>query len=242
MSSENNQKTDEIKKSLATLLEQLRVEKGKANVYMEGLAKSSLQCHRDIQAFDKGIHALESLQALSINSLQFVKRLRKINRFFLSSSTLHVYPLPDFRSVIHPKLLIYANLDRELDQLEKKSRDLACRGHRLAAIEANAIVHNLRNVNCWYFEEEKFDYAHYRYVALSIINQGRSELEKHRGYKRLLGNLTVLIFTLGGAFIVNKALNGHYLFFEKTDSAKQLDEVKVSIKEAYRLHAIKGRF
>jgi len=63
-------------------------------------------------------------------------------------------------------------------------------------------------------------------------------LEQHRGYKKLLGNLILLILTLGIAFIINKfiinkALNDHFLFFQKTDSAKQLDGISQLVSENY---------
>ena len=144
-------------------------------------------------------------------------------------------------------LLAYADIEIQLDVLFKKSADLFYRGHHLAGNEAKGLVFDLKNLNRWYFKEKRMDYDEYQSKALRIIQKAKPELEKHRGYKKLLGNLVVLILTLGTAFIINKALNGHYLFFQKTDSAKQLDKISQTLDSVsdllpppVRLQIIKG--
>lgn len=144
--------------------------------------------------------------------------------------------------------LAYADIEIQLDVLFKKSADLFYRGHYLAGNEVKGLVFDLKDLNRWYFKEKRMDYDDYQSEALYIIQKARPVLEEHRGYKKLLGNLAILILTLGTAFIVNKALNGRYLFFQKTESAKQLDKISRTLDSVrdllpppVRLQTIKGR-
>jgi hypothetical protein len=240
--SQNNKKTASAVASLVPLLEQLREAKRKTHVEIKGLTISPLRRHKEAIAFDKGVQALEKLQSLAINSLQFVQRLDEVQQLFLYSGALSAYQLPNFRLVMDPELFIYADIDRQLDHLENKAKDLARRGYDSAANKANKSISYLRSLNRCYFEEKKIDNSKYKGIALRIINQCRPELAKHRGCKKILGNLSLLIGTLGMAFIVNKCLSGHYLFFQKTESAKQLDAISLSIKETTQIQRIKRSF
>ncbi|RDH40119.1 MAG: hypothetical protein CFE62_005360 [Candidatus Aquirickettsiella gammari] len=67
--------------------------------------------------------------------------------------------------------------------------------------------------------------------SLDIINEERPELDKHRGYKQILGNLLILICTLGTVQLINKACTGNFLFFKKTDSSKLIDNVSNMIEK-----------
>jgi hypothetical protein len=79
------------------------------------------------------------------------------------------------------------------------------------------------------------DYDAYQSKASIILQKARPALAQHRGYKSLLGNLSLLIGTLGMAFIINKCVSGRYLFFQKTDSVKQLDEISQAVDSAVGL-------
>ena len=72
--------------------------------------------------------------------------------------------------------------------------------------------------------------------CLSAIAAERSVLETHRGWKRILGNLTLAILSLGVGFavagLVNLAVtNGkHFLFFNSTDSGEKLNNLEKEVQ------------
>jgi hypothetical protein len=118
--------------------------------------------------------------------------------------------------------LIYTQINLQLDKLENKAKNLCDRDYILAYCKAANIVRLLRSLNHDYFTEKRIDYKTYKETFSDIINQERPELDKHRGYKQILGNLLILIATLGTGQLVNKAYTGNFLFF-KTDSAKHIN-------------------
>ncbi|MES2142685.1 MAG: hypothetical protein V4471_07395 [Pseudomonadota bacterium] len=68
-------------------------------------------------------------------------------------------------------------------------------------------------------------------ILMSVILTLQPELDKHRGYKQILGNLLILICTLGTGQLINKAYTGNFLFFKKTDSSKHIDKVSHMIEK-----------
>ncbi|EDP45928.1 hypothetical protein RICGR_1333 [Rickettsiella grylli] len=110
----------------------------------------------------------------------------------------------------------------QLDKLENKAKNLYDRGAILAYCKATNIVRLLRDLNHRCFTEKKIDSKTYKEKAFDIISQERLVLDKHRGYKQILGNLLILITTLGMGQLINKGCTGNFLFF-KTDSAKHID-------------------
>lgn len=227
----NNEKTEAIKASLVVLLNQLenrkqRIIPKKAYIYIDD--KIAPYIPRDeIEFLNIGISTLSNLnkQFESVDDLNSVKKLRQAELLFSKSTGLKDFTFPDYKSWINPTFLIYVEIEIQLDGFDRKAIDLLHRGYKSAGEEASWVVFNLRNLNQWFFKEKRIDYEDYRSKTLDLINQCRPELAQHRGYKKLLGNLILLILTLGTAFIVNKTINGHFLFFQKTDSAKQLDEL-----------------
>jgi hypothetical protein len=221
----NNNNT--IEKSLAQLLRQLKEAK---------IKEINCACIRlsQFESLNEGIKALENLQFASLEDFGSVKELLEIEQFFLRSNTLRRFYFPDYKSFINPLLLTYAEIGVQLDTLEMKSLNLACRGYSLAASETKWLIFELRNLNHWYFSEGKIDYVDYKTRALQVINESRPSLEQHRGYKQILGNLILLILTAGTAFFINKACSGHFFFFKQTESAKQIDALSQTIN-AYSL-------
>lgn len=65
------------------------------------------------------------------------------------------------------------------------------------------------------------------------ITSARPILEKHRGWKQILGNLALAVMGIGvlylAAGLINKALTENFLFF-KTDSANKIDQLEQSVK------------
>ncbi|MDA1256136.1 MAG: hypothetical protein O2928_16855, partial [Proteobacteria bacterium] len=70
--------------------------------------------------------------------------------------------------------------------------------------------------------------------SFKTIEKNKPELEKHRGWKQVLGNLALAIIGLGvlyvAAGLVNKVFTGNFLFFNKTDSANKVEQLKESME------------
>lgn len=223
MSKNNKKKNKALEKSLAQLLRQLKEAK------IEEAKWGPHARPGNFEILNEGIKALENIQFLSCNHFASVKELMEIEQYFLKSDTLRCFHFPDYKSDIDPDLLIHVEMDVQLDTLEMKANDLSYRGHKLAANEAKSVVYDLRYLNFLFFAKQQLEYEDYKHRTLQIINNSRPVLEKHRGCKKILGNLIVFILTAGTAFLIHKALQGHFLFFKQTDSAKQIDALTQTI-------------
>jgi hypothetical protein len=232
----NNEKTENIKESLAELLNQLKWKKSKFNEVVEFASGGlPLPFYFDIDSLNKGIATLEKLEFTSADDFYSVKKLREAELFFSKIEGLKTFKFPDYKPQINPMLLTYADIDIQLDVLSKKSEELLRRNPNLAAWEAKYLIFDFRNLNRWYFEEKKIDCEEYKSRALHIIDETQPVLEHHLGFKEILVNLLLLVATLGIAPSINKAVNGHFLFFQKNYGAKQLDEISQTLTTAKHL-------
>lgn len=232
----NNEKTENIKESLAGLLNQLKWEKNKFNEVVEFAGGGlPLPFYFDIDSINKGITTLEKLKFASVDELDSVKKLRGAELFFLKIDGLKAFKFPDYKLQINPMLLTYADIDLQLDALSKQAEELFQRNPNVAAWEAKYLIFDFRNLNRWYFEEKKIDCEEYKSRALHIIDETRPVLEHHLGFKEILVNLLLLVATLGIALSINKVVNGHFLFFQKNYGAKQLDEISKTLTAAKHL-------
>ncbi|MDP3268619.1 MAG: type IV secretion protein Dot [Legionella sp.] len=120
----------------------------------------------------------------------------------------------------------------QLKEIWTKREDLILKDHSRAASSAkqlyttiNKLYENLSSgaINIQIFKEQ----------STQSINKHRPELEKHRGWKQLLGNLALAVAGMGVLYcvagLINKAATGRFLFF-KTDSAKKIEQLERSIK------------
>ncbi len=232
----NEAKNNLIEKSLAQLLRQLKEAKRKE------ASRGFYALRGDMEILNDGIQALENILFASVDDFTSVKELIEIEQLFTQTYLLKRFYFPDYRPHINPALLNYAEIEVQLETLEMKALDLDHRGHKSAATEVKSVVLELRYLNQWYFSEKKIDYEDYKARAFKVINESRPELEKHRGYKQILGNLCLLILTAALIFLINKACTGKFLFFNLTESAKQLNDwVKRLILIPYKNYA-KGIF
>lgn len=74
----------------------------------------------------------------------------------------------------------------------------------------------------------------FKNTCLQSIKQHGETLKQHRGWKQLLGNLTLAILGVGvlyaAAGLIHKAATGRFLFF-KTDSHQKLERLSAAIDE-----------
>ncbi|MDQ8039233.1 MAG: hypothetical protein REH83_02380 [Rickettsiella sp.] len=93
------------------------------------------------------------------------------------------------------------------------------------------LIPRLRSSTHAYFITKTINFSIYRQETLAAIKTSRVILEKHRGYKKILGNL-LFIFTLGSGFLVNKACTGKLLISRQTETSKPLEERNQRINDA----------
>lgn len=84
------------------------------------------------------------------------------------------------------------------------------------------------------YELEKKDLATFQLACTKAIEKARPELETHRGWKEVLGNLALAVLGVGIVYaiagLINKAATGNFLFF-KTDSEAKLDKLEEALKD-----------
>lgn len=237
MTIENNKKTEAIKFCLVVLLNELENRKKmistrKSYIYIDD--KIAPYVPRDeLESLNIGTSTLSNLikQFESVDDLNSVKKLRQTELLFLKTDSLSEFKFPDYQSKISPDFAIYADIEIQLDALDKKALELLHRGHELVGTEASWVVLTLRNLNQWYFQEKKINYFEYKTNVLAVFDEARPLLKQHRGCKKILTNLAALISTLGIAFIVNKFINNRYLFFPETKSSEQLTELEQTVSK-----------
>lgn len=220
------EKEKKLKNSLNSLLIDLEAEYKTMDevVAMAGIGMPFVN-YPNFSAIGGAIKILESIKSMPVDSLLFAKKLVEIEYIFKGSSTLKNYNVPDFIEVVSGEILVYAAIDREIDILEAKSKELYKREEWDAYNKSNCIVDLLRKFSKVYFIHKNMSLENYKREAMDIINSRRHELDKHRGCKQILGNLLILISTLGTAHLVKLITTGNIAFFHDTDSSKKIDKL-----------------
>ena len=238
MAKNNNNSTVEIiKKNLNDLL--IQIEHARKTTR----SKKSYICIKDtippfipsekLEIWDVATGMLTDLieHFRSVDNLSSVKMLKKTELFFLNNNELQKFTFPSYASQINPLLIDCANLEIAIDAFDIKAKDLLNRGHEKAAQEADWIVFVIRLLIKVSLKnkDKKINNFNYKEHALDEIRKARPILEQHRGWKKLIANLILLITTLGTAHMCNKIFNNHYIFFRETESAKQLNRIEQNV-------------
>lgn len=231
----NPEKEKELKASLNSLLTDLEAyHKKKIEVVAMAEMWMPVGNYPDFSVVEKAIKVIKTINSISDDDLKIAKKLLELEEIFMNSSTLENYKLPNFWLMMNFYTLMYAGIENEIDKLQNKTKNLIERSQFKAAEEIFEMCLALRNLDKEYLNEEKFDCDTYKTKALGIINEHRHELNKHRGCKQILGNLLILIATLGVAQLANKAINGKFLFF-KTDSAQKIESFINTLNCKYQM-------
>lgn len=142
----------------------------------------------------------------------------------------------DHKKEVKPTVIALPDIQRyflsQLNEIKTKEQDLRNRGHITAANIALNLHEKLEDKHNK-FIEGKIDPQTFKNSCTDAVNTARPELEKHRGWKQVLGNLALAVVGLGVLYVVagliNKAATGNFLFF-KTDSANKLDKLDQTIE------------
>ncbi|KTC75365.1 effector protein B, substrate of the Dot/Icm secretion system [Legionella birminghamensis] len=124
----------------------------------------------------------------------------------------------------------------QLQIISQKAQKLRKDKHITAADAADALHRSLTDLSETYFSHPSEEaYITFRRESKKAIQKGHEELDKHRGWKRVLGNFGLAILGFGLLYGIAVAINGG-LFFNKTDSAEKLDSLEILIdNNAYQM-------
>ncbi len=124
-----------------------------------------------------------------------------------------------------------------LDRVSTKATDLYQRGFHKEADCAKKLSDKLAKNAQDFIESDGTDNSinTFKSRCKQDINVTKSMLEKHRGWKQILGNLALAVAGVGVFYLlaasVNKVKTGHFLFF-KTNAMKKVDQVTIGISLA----------
>lgn len=120
----------------------------------------------------------------------------------------------------------------QLKSISRKADFLEQDGHKQAANCAHRLYETIHAHYDHWINKEITNQT-FQTQCSQAIDTARPELEKHRGWKQLLGNLMLAIVGLGvfyvAAGLINKAVTGHFLFF-KTDSQQKIDQLEHTLQ------------
>lgn len=111
----------------------------------------------------------------------------------------------------------------QLSVILEKGKQLRKDGHLIAADKADELHRNLTERSQTYFSNPTEEaYITFKKLSKGDIEKAHEELDKHRGWKRVLGNIGLAILGFGVLYLVAVAINRN-IFFNKTDSSEKLD-------------------
>lgn len=126
--------------------------------------------------------------------------------------------------------------NKQLSIIQTKARALHKGGHQAAADAADELISKLTvQSNRYFADPTEAAYRVFQRQAKIDIAVSSYELEKHRGWKKILGNIALAILGFGIIYAVAVAINKG-LFFNQTDSVKKLNDFDNLIENnAYKL-------
>jgi hypothetical protein len=119
-------------------------------------------------------------------------------------------------------------LDIRILSIKEKAEELKTNAHENAYKVAIALHTTLTQLNDQY-KDGTINYLKFNHDSKTAITKARPELEKHRGWKEILGNIALCILGLGLGYFALCAYRGCFFKFE-TDSAKKLNDLSHSIE------------
>lgn len=185
---------------------------------------------KKIILFKEGITLLEKNNFLSCENFQSVKYLIEVENYLKKYFKKSIY-FSGFRKLILKDVLIHAEIEIKLDAL-KGDADVLYKNDCKLQLEYNALINSInriRKFNKEHFIDKSYDYQSYQAKVLDVILQNKNCFKRNVSFNALLLNFIAFFLTGGLAFIVNKAVNGHLLFFNNKDISKKINELENKI-------------
>lgn len=220
-----------IPKCIELTLQSLELEKNKQlakgihedveqlNDEIKAIGLLPVYCKDELKLAKELLRALPSLEYAKGKILQCL-RLIVLNEYF---NHPFYFPLSVYR----------ANVELQLEAIEDQAKRLERRGHLQAAKCASELAKDLHEKIADHLSPTNTDIEQFKKSAQPLINKARPVLETHRGWKLILGNLSLAIAGLGIGYliagVINKAVTGNFLFFRETATGQQLTSLQKKI-------------
>ena len=125
------------------------------------------------------------------------------------------------------KARMIENLQSQLNIIESKAKDLQSRKFSKAHDATITLYDTLTQLKNKY-SSGAIEYPAFKKDSMEAIKIAHKELDQHRGWKEILGNIAYCILGLGFLYAAYCAYKGKFFDF-KTDSAQKLDDLQHSI-------------
>ena len=138
---------------------------------------------------------------------------------------------PDLLGNRVPLITSQKQITDQLDIIQAKALRLKKNGHSTAGKKAQDLHDTIKKATDLYFAGNLTPHD-CRVQCDDAIKAARPELETHRGWKEVLGNLALIILGVVGFVVkecINMAQNKPFLFFSKTESAKMVDAIEITL-------------
>jgi hypothetical protein len=131
------------------------------------------------------------------------------------------------------------NFNNKVDALLQKISDFENKPEHQEAHKAASILHTaLKQEGKKYFagKQSKDSYQTFKGHCEALITTARTELDKHRGWSKILFHILAAVFTAGVGYAIavgiNMAINKGRCTFFSTDSSIKINQIEDSIHEA----------
>jgi hypothetical protein len=179
------------------------------------------------------LHLSKLINTVSDNTTSHVEIATQFNALF-QKALLNTYDTQ--RQDDFEKLKILSPVLKQLIQMANKSASLKKRGFLQESTVAMNLVANItKEMNTYLLSTKKPNNSTALFIKISKAHIANASpiLEKHRGWKQIIGNLSLAIMGLGvlylAAIVTNKAVTGNYWFFNQTDSSQKLEQLDMTI-------------
>ena len=188
------------------------------------------------------VHGHDSLQKSHGHVINLDNILGKTIEFcrgwyevFVSNDSLSLKPQTICNSLYHfpsgPSREAKENFLLQLNTLALKKMEFIQRREKLAYQVVKKLERKLKDAQYSYYRQpDEVNYLLFKEKAELLIADARVELDKHRGWKQLLGNLLCAVLGLGVFYLAAVIYNNGHLFFA-TDSSKKMDALERSIED-----------
>lgn len=138
----------------------------------------------------------------------------------VGKKVIHIKKEIEFSSNLETKQKAFTS---QLNVILDKAKQLRKDEHLIAADKADELHRNLIQRSQTYFSNPTEEtYITFKRLSKDDIEKAHEELDKHRGWKRVLGNIGLAILGFGILYLIAVAINRN-IFFNKTDSSEKLD-------------------
>lgn len=112
---------------------------------------------------------------------------------------------------------------------EKLHRQYECKGAVIKQLYDELVVMVYNHFSDGEKNDVKFNNLRFKLELAEKLQSKDAELSVQRGWKRIVGNIVLGLFTAGAALLIHRLAYGEWLFFNKTTSQEKIAEVQRAV-------------